>query len=142
MRYETSIDSTAAPERIWATWVDMERWPEWTKSVQSAKRLDDGEFRVGSRTRFKQPMMLPMVWEVTEMSPGHSFLEETRTAGTRLVAGHYLEPNGSGGTTVRVSIDVEGPLAGALGLMVGGRIRRYLQMEADGIKRHCEAQTP
>jgi carbon monoxide dehydrogenase subunit G len=33
MHHETSIEIAASPELIWSTLSDVERWPDWTRSV-------------------------------------------------------------------------------------------------------------
>jgi uncharacterized protein YndB with AHSA1/START domain len=138
MRYETSVEIAAEPEKVWATWTDVERWSDWTPSVTWVRRLDAGGFAVGSRARVKQPGMRSYVWEVTQSEPGRSFVWECRVAGTRMVAGHWLESRVDGRVTARLTIDHTGALAGLLGKLAGGRIRGNLQAEANGIKRHCE----
>ncbi|GAA4206179.1 SRPBCC family protein [Actinocatenispora rupis] len=139
MQVETQIGIAAPAERIWRVWTDVEHWSDWTPSVTWVRRLDTGEFGVGSRAAVKQPSMRPMVWEVTESTPGESFVWTARTAGTTLVAGHRLSPGPDGTTTATLSMNHTGLLAPALGVLVGGRIKRYLALEADGIRRFCEA---
>lgn len=139
MRYETSVRTTADPMQVWTTWMDIEHWSDWTPSIESIERLDRGAFGVGSTARVKQPKMRPMTWKVTESTPGRSFIWAASTAGTNLVAGHFLEPGPNGGATIRLSIDHTGLLAGLLGRFVGDRIGAYLQMEADGAKHRAES---
>jgi uncharacterized protein YndB with AHSA1/START domain len=138
MRFETSVDIAAAPSRIWSTWVDVEHWPDWTASVESAERLDDGAFGVGSRVRLKQPKMRATEWEVTELEPDRSYVWSARSGGMSMVAGHTIEP-GADRQMVRLTFELTGPLSGLFGRLAGGRIRRYLDMEANGVKSHCEA---
>lgn len=138
MRFETTVQIAADPNRIWSTWLDVERWSDWTPSVDSAQRLDEGEFGVGSRARLKQPKMRAAVWEVTELEPDRSFVWTTRSGGVTMVASHVIEP-GADAATVRLVLDLTGPLSGLLGRLMGGRIRSYLQAEADGVKTYCEA---
>ena len=55
MQFETTVQIDASPQSVWEVMTDVERWPEWTTSVQRVERLDDGPLRVGSRARLKQP---------------------------------------------------------------------------------------
>lgn len=133
------MDVAAEPATVWRTWVDVVGWPTWTPTVSSVERLDDTEFGVGSRVRITQPRMAPAVWEVVDCEPDLSFVWACRVAGTRLVAGHWARPAGEGRCTVELTLDHTGGLAPLLDLFVGGRIRRYVDTEAVGVKRHCEA---
>jgi uncharacterized membrane protein len=139
MLVENEIAIAAPAHEIWRVWTDVERWPEWTPSVTSVHRLDTGEFGVGSRARIRQPSTRPMVWEVTESTPGKSFVWSARTAGTRLVAGHYLTPGPDDTSIARFTMTHTGLLAPVLDLFIRGQIRRYLEIEAEGIRRYCEA---
>lgn len=51
---ETTIDIHASPGRVWAVMSDIERWHEWTASITTVQRLDEGQIGVGSKARVKQ----------------------------------------------------------------------------------------
>jgi hypothetical protein len=51
MHHETSIEIAASPELIWSTLSDVERWPDWTRSVTEVERLDDGACQSGGGQR-------------------------------------------------------------------------------------------
>ena len=53
------------------------------------------------------------------------------------VAEHTLEAQ-SDGTTVEAILRQIGPLSGVVGELFGERTRRYLDVEAAGLKRRCE----
>jgi uncharacterized membrane protein len=149
MQHETSIDIAANPDLIWSTLSDVERWPEWNPSVTMVERFDAGEFGVGSRARVKQPGMPRMVWEVTEHIPGEVFTWVSKMPGVTTTGGHRVAPGTSGGgsgedvpgdrAVVTLSLDHEGLLAAVVWRLTGSRSRRYVQMEAEGLKRRCEA---
>jgi uncharacterized membrane protein len=140
MRFETTVAIAAPPDRIWSTWRDVECWPEWTASVSSVERLDEGEFGVGSRVRMKQPRMRAAVWEVTDFEREHSFVWRARSGGLGMVAGHVIEP-AADGVTARLTFDLTGLLSGVFGRLVGSRIRAYMATEAEGLKARCERST-
>ena len=120
----------------------MERWPEWTASMTSVRRLDDGELRVGSEARVKQPRLLDATWRVTDLEPGSTFTWESRSAGIRSVGRHVITGLGDGRSLVPLTIDQSGPGAVLVRPFVAGLIRRYLAMEAAGLKHGCEEPPP
>jgi uncharacterized membrane protein len=139
MRFMESVEIVAEPERIWAVLLDVEHWPEWTESVRTVERLDQGPLEVGSLTRLVQPRLRPSTWRVTELVAPQSFTWVSSGGGVTTVGGHRLTPLAAGRVGVELSIDQSGPLAPLVGLVGAALIRRYLRFEADGLKRRCES---
>ena len=139
MDIEQVIDIAAPRDHVWAVMSDVERWSEWTASVSSIERLDQGPFRVGSRTRNRQPRLPPAVWTVTALEPGRSFEWQNTAPGIRSVASHRVEAVGEHASRVTLSISWSGRLAPVFRRLFGKLSRRYVEMEAQGLKRHCEA---
>jgi hypothetical protein len=54
------------------------------------------------------------------------------------VAFHRLEANPDGGTRITIGLDQTGPLARLVGALTGARTRRYLALEAAGLKAASE----
>jgi uncharacterized membrane protein len=138
MHHETSIEIAASPELIWSTLSDVERWPDWTRSVTEVERLDAGDFGVGSRARVKQPGMPRLVWEVTEYAPEEAFTWASKIPGVTTTGAHRLGTGVDGSVTVTLTLDQEGPLAPVVWRLTGSRSRQYVQTEAEGLKRRCE----
>ncbi len=136
--FETSVDIAAAPEDVWAVLVDVERWPEWTRSMSEVKLLDATGLAVGGRARVKQPRLPATVWKVTSLQPLRSFTWEAATPGATTIAGHRLTSPDASHTTVTLSIRRSGPLAPLVDLLFGRITRSYVEMEAEGLKRRCE----
>src|SRR5262249_37796372 len=63
---------------------------------------------------------------------------QTDVPGVRTVAGHRVEATGSKSTRVTLSLSWRGPLAPLIGLLYRKRSRRYVEMEAQGLKQRCE----
>lgn len=139
MDVETAVEIDASSEDVWAVMTDVERWPEWTTSVKRAERLDDGPLRVGSRARLKQPWFPPVVWEVTDLEPARSFSWTAKNVGITSVGEHRITPRGSGAVTVSLSLHQQGPLAPLLAIVTSKLTRRYVEAEAQGLRRRCEA---
>ena len=139
MDIERAIDIDAPPERVWAAMSDVERWPAWTASVARVERLDRAPFGVGSRARVRQPRFPAVVWTVTALEPGRSFEWRSVTHGLTSVGSHRVDAAGDRASRVTLSLTWSGPLAPVIRLLFGTLSRRYAEMEAQGLKRRCEA---
>jgi uncharacterized membrane protein len=137
LSFSKSVDINAAPDAVFAVMSDVERWPEWTASVTSVKRLDAGSFAVGSRARIRQPKLPPALWTVSAIEPGHSFTWISKGPGILVTAHHSVEPR-AGGSHVSLSIRYHGVFAKILAWMTKDINQRYLAMEAAGLKARCE----
>ena len=139
MRFEATIDVAAPAQLIFEVYTDVERWPEWTASVTSVERLDQGPLSVGSRARIKQPRLPAAVWEVTEVVAGHSFTWMARGLGIITTGSHVVTaPAGGGPVRVTASLEQAGLLGPVLGFLTKQVTNRYLQIELQGLKAHCE----
>ena len=128
-----TVDIAAPPERVWAVMSDVERWSEWTPTVKRIRRLDGGRLAVGSRARIEQPKLPSAIWEVTELQDGRSFTWVTRSPGVRVIAKHGVEPVGPG-TRATLSVGFSGPLGWLVARLTAGLNRRYLALEAQGLR--------
>ena len=139
MQLDVMVTIDAPPAQVWAVLADVERWPEWTASMRRVQPLDPGAFGVDSRAHIRQPRLLPMVWRVTDFEPRRGFAWETRGLGATTVADHRLVADDRHGTTVMLTVRQTGPLARLFSPWTAKLVRRYLEMEAQGLKRRCEA---
>ncbi|MEN3360732.1 MAG: hypothetical protein V7637_4714 [Mycobacteriales bacterium] len=140
MRYEHSVEIEATAEAVLAVWTDVERWSEWTASITSVRRMDSGPLGVGSQATVKQPKLPATVWTVTELEPARSFVWVSSSPGVRTEAAHRVTPTATGVTATLV-LDQTGPLATVASWFVGWLTRRYLDLEATGLKHRAERGT-
>lgn len=135
---EHSATVAADPAVVWSVFADVERWPTWTTSVSRIEPLDGPELAVGRRFRISQPKLPVLVWTVTELTVGRSWTWETTSVGAKTSATHQVRATGDGSTVVAQRLEQHGWLGVAFAALSRGMTRRYLQLEADGLKRTSE----
>jgi uncharacterized membrane protein len=140
MTVQASVKIDASVEHVWSQLIDVEGWPNSTASITSVQRLDDGPLRPGSRARIKQPKLPGMVWTVTDLQRLRSFTWEAVSPGVTTIGIHSITPNPSSGVTLTLAIQRRGLLAPMVDALTDGLTRKYVTMEANGMKRVCEAQ--
>lgn len=133
---EITIDAPAAV--VWEVFSDVEHWPEWTASVTRLVGLNGPDLAVGKRFEIKQPRMPKLVWEVVELAPGASWTWTQRAPGGLTVARHDVIAESPQRTLVRQRLDQGGPIGAMVGLLMRGMTRRYLELEAAGLKARSE----
>jgi uncharacterized membrane protein len=137
-----TVDIAAPPERVWTVLGDVERWPDWTPSMTSVRRLDDGPLCEGSRATVSQPRLPEAEYIVTELVAGRCFTWTASRPGLLTAARHDAELLPDGGTRVRLSVVQSGWLGSLMGRLYRGLTDRYLAQEANGLKARCEQGEP
>jgi uncharacterized membrane protein len=137
---DSAIDIDAPATLVWDVFSDVERWPEWTASVTSLTALDGPGLVVGRRFQIKQPRLPRLVWVVTRVDEGRSWTWEQRSPGGRTIAVHEVEAAGEG-TRVRQRLDQQGPVGALVGRLMRGITKRYLELEAQGLKARSEQRS-
>ena len=135
---DSSVEIAAPASIVWEVFADVERWPEWTASVERAVPLDGPAIEVGRRFEIEQPRLPKVVWQVTEVDPGRSWTWRQRSPGSTACASHEVVPVDAGRTLVRQRIDQRGALGVVVGVLMRRLTRRYLHLEADGLKARSE----
>lgn len=137
-RYGQSIQRTSdlSVEELWTRVVQIEKWPLYTASITSAKILGDGSLVMGSRIVINQPGAPEATWTVTELAEGKSFTYEMRRAGLVSIAEHVVDAHGENGSILTLTFSMHGRFAAIWALLMGKKIREYLQLEAEGLTKN------
>ncbi len=131
------IAVAAPPAVVWDVMTRFEQWPEWTASVTAARPLVAAPPGLGARYRIEQPSLQPAEWTITAWEPGRTFTWESRRTGLRAVGVHTVTPTGRG-CEVELVVRYEGPLGPLVAVLAGGLTRRYMAMEAAGLRARAE----
>jgi uncharacterized membrane protein len=138
MRTEDSIEIDAPPKLVWQVFSDVEHWPDWTASVTSLVGHDGADLAVGKRFSIKQPGLSKLVWKVTEIDSGSSWTWVQRSPGVNVSARHWVIPQPDGRTLVRQELEQRGMIGALVGRMMLKKTKRFLELEAQGLKNQSE----
>ncbi|MGR6320204.1 SRPBCC family protein [Micromonospora soli] len=139
MDYSETITTPAGLDHAWAALTDVTSYPRWTASMSTVEPLDGPVLQPGNRFRVRQPGLPTVVWRICEVVPGSSFAWESHAPGVHTVAHHRLDRDPDGTTRISIGIRQNGALAWLVALLTAARTRRYLRLEAAGLKAAAEA---
>lgn len=121
--------SSAPPSAFFARWADMSTWPEWNTDTEWVRL--DGPFATGS-TGVLKPSGGPRVkFVIGSLVPGREFTDVSLLLGARLTFRHLVEPGRDGGSQVRVTVTLAGPLGWFWRLVLGQGLKASLQPDLD-----------
>lgn len=138
MEHRVTAIAGAPAEEVWRLFIDLERWPEMTRSMREVRRVDSGTLRVGSEAIVRQPRLPRTRWRVTELEPGHSFTWETTSPGVTTAGVHLVEADGQR-AVITLTLRQHGPLARLTDAVTGRLAQTYLSMELEGFRLEAES---
>lgn len=139
--FQNKVSIDAPAEHIWSVMLAMEQWPEWTASMTRLQRLHDMRPGPDCVVRISQPGFPDADWTITEWEPGRCFTWVSRRPGFVARATHLIEP-APVGCVVTLVVDFGGLFGGLVGLLMANTTQRFMDMEAAGLKQHCESTRP
>lgn len=130
--------SAAHPDGLWSLASDVERWGDRLPTVDVVRPLGSSPIGVGSKFEVRQPGLPKAVWEVTNwQQEGRSFTWVSTSLGICSTAAHTVHDDGDG-STLDLSLEWSGPLAGVLELFIGRKARSMVETEAATFARLAE----
>ncbi len=137
MNFEQEIEIDAPIEMVWTVLSGVERWHEWTPTVTGISRLDSSPFGLGCEVMIMQPGLPDAIWKVSEIQEGKYFVWKRGNPLVKVKAAHSVEPV-KNHTKVKLSIQFSGIFKKTAARQNKQLIEEYLQLEAKGLKQHCE----
>ncbi|MEN0066492.1 MAG: SRPBCC family protein [Myxococcota bacterium] len=128
--------TTAAPNEVWARWMDVAGWPTWDTELTSAQADAPlalgvtGTLESGGRTS---------PFEVIGFEPDRRYTYEVPLPAGRLVVERHLEPLDNGGTRFTHTVSLKGFGGWLLGPMLGRGFRAALPGVMQALKNQAEA---
>jgi len=112
MRFCSSVEIDAPPEKVFALVDNLEDWPQWIPSIKKIENVSGGPLREGSRIRVtaKSGITVKLLMTITEFVPGERGVMQGSVLGTRMTRYYTFERVGEG-TRLTAGGDVSGPLA-------------------------------
>lgn len=130
-----SLESSLSADALWERVRNIEEWPERTASISSAEIIGNGTLATGSEIVMKQPGAPESKWVVTEYTEGNSFTYEMRRAGLVTTAHHVVEAELPTGSSLTLIFAMQGRFAKVWGVLMGRKIRKFLELEAEGLTK-------
>ena len=116
MRFESTIDINASPQKVWALVDRLEDWPQWMPSIKKIEKVSRGPLAVGSQlsvTTKVTGLNIALLMTVTQFIPERSVVLEGKALAARLTRFYNLEP-----VDDRTKVTIGGEVSGALAWLV------------------------
>ena len=139
MHFEKSIEVDASQQRVWDVLSDLEAWPQRIETVDTVELLTPAPLTNGSRVRLRQPKLPEGTWDITVWDAPSYFEWTQESDGVTSVAGHRVEALGESRARLTLTLDMRGLLIPVIGLFYRGLTNRYMNLEAEGMKRAAES---
>jgi len=138
MHFEKSIEIDAPQQRVWDVLSALEAWPSRIETVDAVELLTPAPITKGSRVRLKQPKLPEGTWDITVWDAPSYFEWTQKTGGVTSVAGHRVDAMGEDRAHLTLTLDMRGFLIPVFGRFYKGLTNRYMNLEAEGMKRAAE----
>ncbi|MFI7588677.1 SRPBCC family protein [Spongisporangium articulatum] len=137
--FAVTVPIAAPPGVVWEVLADVEGLPELTPSMTAVVLDPPGALAEGSTATITQPRLGTSTWTVTEFVPGRAFCWRASRPGLTTVAEHIVDADPArGGSVLHLRLTQLGPLGWLIGTVYAGLTRRYIALEAAGIKGAAE----
>jgi hypothetical protein len=130
--HQESIDTSAAPARIWSLFQDVQGWKDWNPGIEQIAL--HGEFVEGGSFSMQPPGSEPFLSTLVQVQENRGFTDVTEIAETRVVVRHEIAALPSGGCRVTYATEITGPQAAEFGPLVTEDFPQVLA----GLKRVAE----
>lgn len=134
---EASLETKAAPTRVWRIWSDVNTWPDWNPDMKESRL--NGPLQVGTTGMINTRSGGKHDVVVTQFEDGRSFeLESTAMPMTKLAIRATVTPTASG-ARIAQGFEARGLLAPIAGPMMAGMILGTFNAVLKGLAQKAES---
>lgn len=131
---EVSGVTRAAPDDVWAAWVDVSSWSE-SEHIESARL--DGKFRPGGVIVSKAKGLPRSTLTITRVEPPRLWADESRAPGVTMTFEHLIEPV-EAGTELTERVIIRGPLARLICVLMRRKLEALFAASVAHVARRAE----
>jgi hypothetical protein len=110
---EHSIQTSAAPERIWAIFQDVPGWKRWNAGIEQIEL--EGPFATGTWFSMTPPGQEALRTKLIDVRDGEHFIDETRVGDLVITVAHRIERVTGNVTRIVYAVEAKGPGAAEIG---------------------------
>ena len=135
MKFSSSVEISAPPERVFALVDNLEEWPQWIPSIKRIEKVSEGPLSEGSQIRVtaKSGITVTLLMTITEFIPGRSGVMQGKVLGTRMTRYYSFEPTERG-----TKLTAGGEVSGLLAFLVRRGGQRLSQEIVQAAKKKIE----
>ena len=134
---EASLETTAAPAKVWQIWSDVNRWPEWNPDMNESRL--NGPLKLGATGMINTKSGGKHEVVVTHYEEGSSFeLESTALPATKMAIRATIARSDAG-SRITQGFEPRGLLAPIVGPMMSGQILKTFNSVLAGLKKKVES---
>lgn len=110
---EHSIQTSAAPERIWAIFQDVPGWKRWNAGIEQIEL--EGPFATGTWFSMTPPGQEALRTKLIDVRDGEHFIDETQVGDLVITVAHRIERVTGNVTRIVYAVEAKGPGAAEIG---------------------------
>src|SRR3954462_6204143 len=110
---EHSIQTSAAPERIWAIFKDVPGWKAWNAGIEQIEL--EGPFATGTWFSMTPPGQDALRTKLIDVREGQHFIDETQVGDLVITVAHRIERVTGNVTRIVYAAEARGPGAAEIG---------------------------
>jgi hypothetical protein len=135
--YEYSVETSAAPEAIWALWADVNGWGAWNAGLEKIEI--HGPFAPGTAISMVPTGQEEIRLVLAEVVDNELFVDEADFGEVLIRTAHRLERLDDGRTRVVYRTEITGPAAGQVGPELGPAITEDFPETIDALLTLAQA---